>query len=280
VSQKEVAVSRTGIGISCAILIGAFGAIGQAQAPAGGSSKVPVAIGPPPAPKRVYVGGGPDFGTQTHVWQAIPASDFDPDTACGSGCTDFATTWNPQGGVLSFRRYVTDGQPRLFASPRLPGGARLTDVEYDYCDNNGSGRLFFLVYLCDFKGHCSDPAYHTHTSTAGEGCVAVVYSDLPAYTVDNLHSRIQVEVGWNVSDDTLQLAGVSFGYTLQVSPAPPFQTFNDVPMSDPAFQYIEALVASGITAGCGNGNYCPDSALTRRQMAVFLAKALGLNWSE
>jgi hypothetical protein len=63
-----------------------------------------------------------------------------------------------------------------------------------------------------------------------------------------------------------------------VSPPPGSPSFNDVPPSDPAFQYIEALVASGVTAGCGGGNYCPDSALTRRQMAVFLAKALGLHW--
>jgi hypothetical protein len=38
--------------------------------------------------------------------------------------------------------------------------------------------------------------------------------------------------------------------------------------------------ASGITAGCGGGNFCPDNPLTRRQMAVFLAKALGLNWPD
>ena len=31
-------------------------------------------------------------------------------------------------------------------------------------------------------------------------------------------------------------------------------------------------------AGCGSGNFCPDSPLTRRQMAVFLSKALGLHW--
>ncbi len=46
----------------------------------------------------------------------------------------------------------------------------------------------------------------------------------------------------------------------------------------PFFQFIEALAESGITAGCGNGNFCPDAALTRGQMAVFLAKALGLHW--
>jgi hypothetical protein len=63
-----------------------------------------------------------------------------------------------------------------------------------------------------------------------------------------------------------------------VSQAPGTPTFNDVPGSDPAYQFVEALAASGITSGCGNGNFCPDAALTRRQMAVFLAKALGLHW--
>ncbi len=45
-----------------------------------------------------------------------------------------------------------------------------------------------------------------------------------------------------------------------------------------AFQHIEALAASGITAGCSATEYCPDAPLTRAQMAVFLAKALGLHW--
>jgi len=64
-----------------------------------------------------------------------------------------------------------------------------------------------------------------------------------------------------------------------VSPAPPTPSFSDVPSSDFGYQYIEALKASGITGGCGNGTtFCPDANLTRRQMAIFLAKALGLHW--
>jgi hypothetical protein len=63
-----------------------------------------------------------------------------------------------------------------------------------------------------------------------------------------------------------------------VSPAPGSPTFNDVPLNHPFFQYIEALAASGITGGCGSGNYCPNNNVTRGQMAVFLAKALGLHW--
>lgn len=55
-------------------------------------------------------------------------------------------------------------------------------------------------------------------------------------------------------------------------------TFNDVPQGDPIYPFVQALAASGITVGCGNGNFCPNGSLTRGQMAVFLAKALGLHW--
>jgi hypothetical protein len=63
-----------------------------------------------------------------------------------------------------------------------------------------------------------------------------------------------------------------------VSPPPQTATFNDVPTDHPFFQYVEALNASGVTGGCGNNNYCPDSPVTRGQMAVFFSKALGLHW--
>ncbi|MGE5412566.1 MAG: S-layer homology domain-containing protein, partial [Syntrophomonadaceae bacterium] len=59
-------------------------------------------------------------------------------------------------------------------------------------------------------------------------------------------------------------------------PAPLTPTFGDVPASHPFFQYIEALAASGITGGCGGGNYCPNNPNTRGQMAVFLTKTFSL----
>lgn len=76
------------------------------------------------------------------------------------------------------------------------------------------------------------------------------------------------------------LGGARVFWRRQITPAPAFATFNDVPQSDPGFPFVEALVRSGITAGCGGGNYCPNATLTRRQMAVFLATALGLHWQE
>ncbi|HEX6900073.1 MAG TPA: PQQ-dependent sugar dehydrogenase [Thermoanaerobaculia bacterium] len=49
--------------------------------------------------------------------------------------------------------------------------------------------------------------------------------------------------------------------------------FNDVPAGSFAAAYIEQLFAEGIATGCGGGNYCPDSPVTREQMAVFLLSA-------
>ena len=60
--------------------------------------------------------------------------------------------------------------------------------------------------------------------------------------------------------------------------APAVQTFNDVPCDFWAFSFVETLAQSGITAGCGNNNYCPEDRVTRAQMAVFLER--GMNGSD
>jgi RHS repeat-associated protein len=51
-------------------------------------------------------------------------------------------------------------------------------------------------------------------------------------------------------------------------------TFADVPCSDPDARYIQLIHDESVTAGCGGNppRYCPDSTLTRAQMAVFLVK--------
>jgi len=48
--------------------------------------------------------------------------------------------------------------------------------------------------------------------------------------------------------------------------------FGDVPCPSPFADWIEQLAAEEITGGCGGGNYCPDSSVTRAQMAAFLLK--------
>ncbi len=56
-------------------------------------------------------------------------------------------------------------------------------------------------------------------------------------------------------------------------PAATGTVFLDVSVDDFAANYIEQLFQDGITAGCGNNNYCPDATVTRDQMAVFLLRA-------
>jgi M6 family metalloprotease-like protein len=49
--------------------------------------------------------------------------------------------------------------------------------------------------------------------------------------------------------------------------------FNDVSTSYWAAAWIKQLVAEGITGGCGNGSYCPETIVNRASMAVFLLRA-------
>jgi N-acetylmuramoyl-L-alanine amidase len=50
--------------------------------------------------------------------------------------------------------------------------------------------------------------------------------------------------------------------------------FNDVPATSPFCRFIEELERRGVVSGCGGGNYCPTSAVTRDQMAVFVLRTL------
>ena len=61
-------------------------------------------------------------------------------------------------------------------------------------------------------------------------------------------------------------------------PLPGAQTFADVPLSDPFARWIAQLAADGITGGCAvnPARYCPDQAVTRGQMAVFLVRTFSL----
>jgi hypothetical protein len=52
-----------------------------------------------------------------------------------------------------------------------------------------------------------------------------------------------------------------------------FADFLDVPQSDAFHDFVEKLIRNGVTAGCGGGDYCRDTVVTRAQMAVFLLKA-------
>lgn len=52
--------------------------------------------------------------------------------------------------------------------------------------------------------------------------------------------------------------------------------FTDVPKDHWAAEWIEQLARSGVTAGCGENEFCPEKTVTRAEMAVFLVKAFDI----
>jgi hypothetical protein len=65
-------------------------------------------------------------------------------------------------------------------------------------------------------------------------------------------------------------------HTSSYTPPAATGVFADVNSGYWAAAWIEQLAEEGITSGCGSGNYCPTTVVTRDQMAVFLVRTFGL----
>lgn len=229
---------------------------------------------------------GPEtYGTSNTSYIEIPAEAFFP----------MDSLWDYHVGTGSARYTTSCGGFACFGAPlRLPSGAKIVYLELDFVDTDATEAVNGSLGVCDFQGqNCS---FHP-TAGAGPGdcllpgriCSGAAYSSGPGdqqanltadgITVDNFLKSYRLYVGGG-GDSGTQIAGMIVGYVLQVSPPPGTADFNDVPTSHPFFQFIEALYHAGITGGCQTAPpmYCPDAPLTRGQMAVFLAKGLGLQW--
>ena len=124
---------------------------------------------------------------------------------------------------------------------------------------------------------CTTIANVTTGLSPTPGC-ATVSSPALNVTVQNAAASYPMIVTLADNSISVLFRAVRVRYQLQVSPAPATASFLDVPTSSPQFRFVEALVAAGITGGCGTGTYCPNDAVTRGQMAVFIAVAIGLHF--
>jgi len=197
-------------------------------------------------------------------------------------------------GSMIFRRchsanyWCASGDVLVYASVRLPAGALVTGLRVFYMDDDDTGSFDLQVELLRsyhwsaIRGMQQLAAW----SSFGDPGVEDEYVDVdPDVTVqyrwynglDFVYQSYVLQAHLPGTSE-VQLRGIAVYWHRQVSPAPASATFSDVPTGHWAFQHIEALAASGITVGCGGGMYCPDTPLTRAEMAVFLAKGLGLHW--
>jgi hypothetical protein len=209
------------------------------------------------------------FGTAATVSHTVPAFLFTPNSYSYPDRYETTTTG---------ARHCLGVDCVLSAAVQLPAGALVTSIEVDGCDTDGLANLRMkLKRGALHAGVATDLA--EAVSSGAPGCGFITATLATPETIDNRNHTYWLEFFGITPGPTLQFQAVRIFYTLQVSPAPATATFGDVPTSHAFFRFVEALVASGITAGCGGGNYCPDAPLTRGQMAVFLSKALGLHFA-
>jgi S-layer family protein len=182
--------------------------------------------------------------------------------------------------------YVTNpgsaSPQRYYARLGLNSGAVINSVD---CYVNDAGANDVFVSLQRSIHHDTNPVGFTTTTHGSATSTGTSWFQTLSFNstllVENATGNnyklyfLTADIASNTSIRSCRVT-----WTQTVSPAPGTQTFTDVPTTHPFHRFVEALAASGITGGCGGGNYCPDSPLTRGQMAVFLAAALGLHFPQ
>lgn len=221
------------------------------------------------APPRLQ----PEWGTQALGVRTLHGTGFQPiDSTVTFSFNSITTHRFRTGGNIFFDAVLPD----------LPAGAVFSGLEMEACDDNAGLSVTASLIQRTSPGGPNSTIGSVITGDPGTpGCAFFgTINNLIGLgeVVDNFNRAYWVRVTLPATDDSTSLGVVRVYYQLQVSAAPAVATFGDVPTSHAFFRFIEALNASGITAGCGSGNFCPDSPLTRGQMAVFLSIALGLHF--
>jgi len=230
----------------------------------------------------------PDAFGGYYQWTIIHASRFL--TYMGTDLPEYVT-----GTGYMTPTYSATNYPAYWAQIELPNGAQITSLYARLYDNstNAWWRMTVTVYEAD-----SDPGFSqlsdtewTSSYTPGYFMLNASFATYPlirswadldgdgyagdlAYVVHFLPQGTAAEFSNN-----LRFWGVAIDWARTISPSPASATFPDVPTGHWAFQYVEALAASGITQGYSDGTFRPTNPVTRAQMATFLARALGLHWS-
>jgi S-layer family protein len=189
---------------------------------------------------------------------------------------------NVTSGANADHRFVLTGCC-VEAPVNLPNGALVIGMELEACDSSSSDAVYLTLNECgDGASGCSVANRFIYTgSAATPGCnrFSITFAQADQVQINNNAKKYLIEL-YTGPDASTSFGAVRLRYKLQVSPAPAIATFTDVSNAHPFYQYIEALAASGITGGCNATppQYCPDVPITRGQMAVFLARALGLHF--
>jgi hypothetical protein len=209
------------------------------------------------------------YGTTSDTMYVMQAYEFVPETGAGTNLI-----------ANSFGSRACSSPCTLVAPVMLPAGAIVHEMELESCDSEPTAQVVATLFRQEALEQTSETLVTVGSVDSG-GCTRR-HNPIFPHTVANFANSYRVVININGGTSlATRFQAVRLFYRLQVSPPPATATFpNDVPTTHPFFRFIEALAAANITAGCGPGSYCPNNPVTRGEMAVFLATALGLHFAD
>lgn len=233
------------------------------------------------ADATVYLAPGVSLNANTPPPQNYGSTDPIQITHAGNDFQGRVSTYAYDTAFGARDVVFVGGDTFVDAAVNLPSGALWESTRFWVSDINAAQDIgFFLFKSCLPAGGPGTPVQTqlgTGTSTGATGNQSIVVGVTPVQTVDNNGCLYWARARFGAAGLGLMKARTQ--YRLQVSAAPATATFpNDVPTTHPFFRFVEAMAKSGLTGGCGAGSFCPDSPVTRGQLSVFLAVALGLHF--
>lgn len=122
-------------------------------------------------------------------------------------------------------------------------------------------------------------AYVNQCTASGVGnCQRVDFLSNPKLRYNNI---VLGTAAYNNNAHTLNKTAkaiAAYRPTSALHPVP--QRFTDVATNSTFYGHIEFLAQAGVTGGCTGTQYCPNTLVTRRQMAVFLERVMrASNWA-
>jgi hypothetical protein len=252
--------------VACCLLVAfSAGAVSGFAAQAGSAASEPLVVEPQATSEPENWGTAQEAAAVVHATEMMPPSNtvgFNISVANGIAVFETTAAGDWWGEVY------------------LPSGALPLRVQLEACDTDAVSQILFGLARGVAPGASAANITPVGATGASPGCAFFSVNVTTPVAVNNAGTNLHLFLNYGSTSNTNRVIAFRVFYRLQVSPAPATATFpNDVPTSHPFFRFIEALAASGVTGGCGPGAYCPDAAITRGQMAVFLASALGMHFA-
>ncbi|MEW6336373.1 MAG: M12 family metallo-peptidase [Acidobacteriota bacterium] len=151
------------------------------------------------------------------------------------------------------------------------------DATFTETPSSGPAKTWKLHIGNSFSDVTSSSPFYRYIETllhtgVTAGCTSTTYC--PASTVTRWQMAVFIAKAMAGSDANVPSSGTVTGLGSYNCVSGGQSLFADVPPTDAGCKSIHFVAAQGVTSGCGGGNYCPTSTVSRWQMAVFVAKGM------